>query len=297
MNVTVTGASGFVGASLVQKLVAEGHAVHMLGRKRNASLPSSVSFSDWNATEEPPAGSLAAADAVIHLAGEPVGRRWTPEVKARIRKSRIDGTRHLVNGLSTASPRPKVLICASAIGFYGSRGDEILTEASEPGDDFLARVVIDWEQTAELAEALGIRAVRLRTGMVLGHGGALAKILPPFRMGVGGRLGSGRQWMSWIHIDDEINLIEYAIRNDAVRGAVNAVSPSPVTNAEFTRELAAAVHRPAILPVPKLALRLLLGEMADVVLASQRVIPQAAQSAGFRFMYPKLGPALANLLR
>ena len=252
----------------------------------------------WRSAEaEPPSGSLAGADAVIHLAGEPVAQRWTPEVKNRIRGSRVDGTRHLVNALSTESRRPQVLICASAIGIYGSRGDEVLTENSSRGDDFLARLVIDWEQAALLAEALGIRVVRLRFGVILGRdGGALAKMLPPFRFGLGGRLGSGRQWTSWIHIDDVINLILFALATPAVRGAVNATAPEPVTNAEFTKELAAALHRPAIFPVPKFALNLLFGEMAGVVLASQRVIPEAAKNAGFEFEYPQLGPALRRLL-
>jgi uncharacterized protein len=298
MNVTLTGATGFVGARLTRALLEAGHAIHALARKRPANLPPSVRFSEWRSAEaEPPPESLAGADAVIHLAGEPVAQRWTPDVRNRIRSSRVDGTRQLVNALSTESRRPQVLICASAIGIYGSRGDEILTESSAPGDDFLARVVIDWEKAAVLAEALGIRVVRLRFGVVLGEdGGALAKMLPPFRFGVGGRLGSGRQWTSWIHIDDAINLIEFALANPSVRGAVNATAPHPVTNAEFTKDLAAAIHRPAICPVPKFALKLLFGEMADVVLASQRVIPEAAKGAGFQFEYTQLGPALRRLL-
>jgi hypothetical protein len=203
----------------------------------------------------------------------------------------------LVNALSTESRRPQVLICASAVGYYGSRGDEILNEKSAPGNDFLARVVVDWEKAASLAESLGIRVVRLRFGMVLGkEGGALAKMLPPFRLGVGGRLGSGRQWTSWIHIDDLIHLILFALTTASVNGAMNATAPEPVTNAEFTKELAAAIHRPAIFPVPKFALRLLFGEMAGMLLASQRVIPDAAKNAGYEFQYPKLGPALRRLV-
>ena len=297
MNITITGATGFVGMRLVHKLLQAGHAVHALARARTAGLPPEVQFSEWHSTQgEPPPESLAAADAVVHLAGEPVARRWTSEVKQRIRASRVDGTRYLVNALSTQPRRPQVLVNASAIGFYGSRGDEILTEDSAPGDDFLAGVVRDWEKSAELAEALGIRVVRLRIGMVLGQGGALAQMLPPFRMGLGGRLGGGKQWMSWIHIEDVTNLILFAIQNNAVRGALNATSPNPVTNAEFTKELAAALHRPAILPIPALAVKLKFGEMANVVLASQRVIPKAAQAAGFQFEYPQLKPALVRLL-
>jgi hypothetical protein len=298
MYITVTGATGFVGPRLTRALLDAGHAVHALARKRPANLPPSVQFSEWRSGEtEPPSESLARADAVIHLAGEPVAQRWTPEVKRRIVTSRVDGTRHLVNALSTQSRRPQVLICASAIGFYGSRGDEILTERSSPGDDFLAQVVVEWEKAAVLAEALGIRVVRIRLGMVLGKdGGALAKMLPPFRLGLGGRLGDGRQWTSWVHIDDVIHLILFALVNAGVRGPINATSPNPVTNREFTMELAAALHRPAIFPVPALALKLLFGEMASVVLASQRVIPEAAKTAGFEFQYPKLGPALRRLL-
>jgi uncharacterized protein len=298
MNVTVSGGTGFVGARLTRALLNAGHTIHALARKRPTNLPAEVRFSAWpSADEEPPSESLENADAVIHLAGEPVAQRWTPEVKKRIRNSRVDGTRHLVNALSTQSRRPAVLISASAIGIYGSRGDEILTEKSTPGDDFLARVVIDWEKAASLAEALGIRVVRLRLGVVLGQdGGALAKMLPPFRFGLGGPLGNGRQWTSWIDIDDVINLTLFSLSNSNVRGAVNATAPEPVSNSEFTKELAAALHRPAIFPVPKLALSILFGEMAGVLLSSQRVIPEATKSAGFEFQHPKLAPALRRLL-
>jgi uncharacterized protein len=298
MNITVTGATGFVGARLTHALLDAGHAVHALARKRPPNLPASARFSEWRSMdEEPPPESLTGADAVIHLAGEPVAQRWTPEAKQRIYSSRVDGTRHLVNALSTQSRRPGVLISASAIGIYGSRGDEILTERSTAGDDFLASLVTDWEKAAVLAEALGIRVARLRLGVVLGKdGGALQKMLPPFRLGLGGRLSSGRQWTSWIHIDDVINLILFILANAGVHGAINATAPEPVSNAEFTKELAGAIHRPAIFPVPKLALGILFGEMAGMVLASQRVIPEAAKGAGFEFQYPKLGPALRRLL-
>ena len=297
MNITVTGASGFIGYRLVQELLQSGHTIHALGRKRSADLPAAVRFSEWRSIEaEPPPESLAAADAIVQLAGEPVAQRWSPDVKQRIRSSRVDGTRNLVNALAKQSHRPRVLVCASAIGYYGSRGDEVLTETSSPGRDFLAQVVIDWEQAARQAEALGIRVVPLRFGVVLGNGGALPKMLPPFRLGIGGRLASGQQWMSWIHVEDVIGLIRFSLDNSAARGPMNATSPGPVTNAEFTQELAAALHRPAIFPVPRFALKLLFGEMAEVLLGSQRVIPQAAQSAGFQFQYPELRPALVRLL-
>jgi uncharacterized protein (TIGR01777 family) len=298
MKITVTGATGLIGYRLTKSLLESGHAIHTLGRRRAAGLPESVGFSEWKSTnEEPPAESLAGADAVIHLAGEPVAQRWTPEVKTRIRASRVEGTRQLVNALSTQSRRPAVLINGSAIGYYGSRGDEVLTEDSDAGDDFLARLTIEWEHAAELAEALGMRVVLLRTGLVLGKdGGALAKMLPPFRFGLGGRLGSGKQWMSWIHIDDLIRLILFSIENAGVRGPVNGTAPHPVTNVQFTKDLAAVLHRPAVLPAPQFVLRRALGEMANAVLASQRVVPRVAQSAGFEFQYPQLRAALERLL-
>src|SRR5258708_16556389 len=196
MTIVVTGATGFVGTLLTERLLDGGHAVRALVRRRRGRIPAAVQVFEWDSRQEPLPQSLEGADAVIHLAGEPVARRWRAEVKRLIRSSRVDGTRHLVNALSTQTRRPRVLICASAIGIYGSRGDEVLTEISEPGDDFLARVVVDWEKSAELAEALGIRVVRLRLGGVLGKGGALAKMLPPFRFRVGGRIGSCRQWSS-----------------------------------------------------------------------------------------------------
>jgi uncharacterized protein (TIGR01777 family) len=225
-----------------------------------------------------------------------VGQRWTVEAKQRIRESRVVGTRKLVEALATLPRRPEALICASAIGYYGSRGDEILTESSAPGSGFLPEVCVAWEREAQAAEALGIRVVRVRTGVVLAAGGgALARMLPPFRMGVGGRLGSGRQWMSWIHLEDMAALFRFAVESQ-VRGALNGVAPHAVTNSEFTRELAHALGRPAVFPVPEFALRLLFGEMAEVLLASQRVAPGAAQAAGFRFRFPQLAPALAGLL-
>jgi uncharacterized protein (TIGR01777 family) len=297
VNVTVTGASGFLGPRLTQKLLETGNALHVLGRRRGAGLPASVQFSEWASTDVvPPADALASADAVIHLAGEPVAQRWTEAVKNRIHDSRVQGTRHLVNALSIQSHRPRVLVCASAIGYYGSRADQFLTEASSAGDDFLARVCAEWEEAAQLAESLGVRVVRLRIGVVLGQGGALARLLPLFRAGIGGRLSSGYQWMSWIHIDDIVKLILFAINYSAIRGAVNATAPHPVTNDEFTRRLATALHRPAFLPVPAFALKLALGEMSEVLLASQRVLPAAAKSAGFQFQYPELHAALDNLL-
>jgi len=274
MNIGITGASGLIGTRLRERLKEAGHAA--LPIPRDSAPP--------------------ACDALVHLAGEPVAQRWTAAARKRIHDSRVEGTRHLVNTLSAQSARPRVLVCASAVGFYGSRGDQILTEASSAGTDFLARVVVEWEEAAQLAESLGIRVVRLRFGMVLGNGGALPKLLPPFRFGVGGRLGSGHQWMAWIHVDDAVNLILFALNYAAIRGAVNATAPHPVTNEEFTERLAITLHRPAFLPVPAFALKLALGDMSEMLLASQRVLPTVAKSAGFRFQYPDLRAALENLL-
>jgi uncharacterized protein (TIGR01777 family) len=239
---------------------------------------------------------LREADAVIHLAGEPVAQRWTAAAKQRIRESRVAGTRHLVQGLADLSHRPQTLICASAIGYYGSRGDEVLRETAPPGNDYLAQVCQAWENEAQAAMPLGMRVVRIRIGVVLDpRGGALQRMLPPFRLGVGGRLGDGKQWMSWIHLQDLAALFQFAL-DHPVTGALNGVSPNPVINSEFTRELARAVHRPALLPTPSLALQALFGEMSQVLLASQRVVPAAAETAGFQFRFPQLAPALADLL-
>jgi uncharacterized protein (TIGR01777 family) len=298
MNITLSGAAGFLGSHLASTLLSKGASLHFLGRHAPAGLPPGVRFSEWSsASAEPPAAAFTDADVIIHLAGEPVAQRWTPEVKKLIRSSRIDSTRQIVNALSTQSRRPQVLVNASAVGIYGSRGDEFLDEQSEPGDDFLARVVVDWEQAALLAESLGIRVVLIRTGLVLGRdGGVLARMLPPFRAGLGGRLGSGKQWMPWIHLDDWINLVLFAIQNTALRGAINATAPNPATNAQFTRDLAATVHRPAILPVPGFVLKMAMGEMAGAILASERTIPKVALSTGFQFQFSRLRRALESLL-
>jgi hypothetical protein len=297
VKVIVTGASGFLGSRLVERLLHEGHHVHVLGRARKRGLPAEVGFSVWDAMTGPPAvESIEGADAVIHLAGEPVAQRWSETVKRRIMDSRRLGTKHLVQGLSHAGRKPKVLVSASASGYYGDRGDETLTESSEPGSGFLPDVCIQWEKQALAASRLSIRVAMVRSGIVLGKGGgALARMLPPFRMGVGGKLGSGQQWMSWVHVDDLISLFVFAMERDGVIGAMNGVSPGAVRNSEFTRELAAAVHRPAVFPAPQFALKLMFGEMAEIILDSQRILPKAAEEAGFRFAYPELRGALREL--
>jgi len=279
MNVALTGASGFIGRAVAEYLQRSGHSV------RAVSLRGVL-----------PPDALAGSNAVIHLAGEPVAQRWTAAARDKILRSRVEGTRAVVAAMR-AQP-PQVLISASAVGYYGSRGDEVLTESAQPADDFLGHVAAAWEEEARAAEPLGVRVARLRIGVVLGpNGGALARMLLPFRLGVGGRLGSGRQWMSWIHIEDLVALIAFLMRESTVRGVFNATSPFPVTNREFTRALAEAVHRPAILPVPAFVLKWMLGEMSDVLLASQRAFPDAAQRAGFVFEHPDIFASLAQIVR
>jgi len=278
MNIAVTGGSGFIGKALTSHLRAAGH--HVTAISIRDRVQSAV---------------FAGCDAVVNLAGEPVSQRWTAVARERIVDSRVQGTRKLVAALQEQPPR--VLVSASAIGYYGSRGDEVLTEDSAPAADFLATVCVDWEQEAHAAEAFGVRVVTPRLGVVLGpNGGALAQMLLPFKLGLGGRLGTGRQWMSWIHLDDLVSLLEFAIVNETLRGPVNATASNPVTNAEFTRSLAAVLHRPAILPVPAFALKLLFGEMSQVILGSQRAIPEVASRAGFSFRYSDVGRALAAAL-
>jgi uncharacterized protein (TIGR01777 family) len=273
MIIALTGASGFIGRHLRAEWPADWRAI-----PRGGAVPQE-------------------ATAVVHLAGEPVAQRWTVEAKRRIRESRVEGTRALVNSIAARSTRPTVLISAAAIGLYGDRGDEWLDEAASPASGFLAEVSRDWEAEASRAELFGVRVVTIRFGLVLGRdGGALAKMLPIFRLGLGGRLGAGTQWMSWIHIDDIAGLIRFAIENDHARGVWNGVAPNPVTNREFTRAFAGALHRPAVFPVPKFALRLAAGEMSQILLDSQRCTPKAAIAAGYPFRYPTLEPALAAVL-
>ncbi|MDP8991342.1 MAG: TIGR01777 family oxidoreductase [Acidobacteriota bacterium] len=277
MKVVITGGLGFIGRAIAERLRANGHTVTAVSLRT-----------------PPSAEAFAGCGAVVNLSGEPVAQRWTAAAKERIMNSRVQGTRTLVAALRQHPPA--ALISASAIGYYGSRGAEILTEESPPGSGFLGQVAVAWEQEARAAEEFGVRVVTPRIGVVLGRGGgALPQIALPFRFGVGGRLGDGKQWTSWIHLDDLISLVEFSIATSTLRGAVNAVAPNPVTNAEFTRELAAALHRPAILPVPTLALKILLGEMSQAILASQRVIPQAALRAGFQFRFTEVGEALRHI--
>jgi len=298
LKITISGASGLIGRRLLKLLAADGHALHVLSRHAGTNMPPNVKVSAWDPAErDPPRDAVAGADAIVHLAGESVAQRWSEDVKHRIRESRVMGTTNLVQGMGIAPQPPKILICASATGYYGSRGDEVLTEASAPGSDYLAEVCVEWEKAAQAAETLGVRVARIRTGVVLDRrGGALGKMLLPFKMGVGGRVGTGRQWMSWIHAGDLASLIRWTITTP-VSGPVNAVAPNPVTNAEFTRELASALGRPAIFPVPAFGLKLIFGEMSEVLLGSQRVQPKVAETGGFEFQYPHLNKALREVLK
>ena len=305
MRVAITGATGFIGRRLVRRLPADGHDVVGLTRdveRARAALPVRCRAVRW----DPEGGdttptALKDVDAVVHLAGESVaGGRWTAVRKRAIRESRVAGTRALVHALGVLPPaaRPRALVGASAIGIYGDRGDEELDERSAPGRGFLAEVCGEWEAATTAASALGLRTAIVRVGIVLGRdGGALRSMLPPFRLGIGGRLGSGRQWMSWIHVDDLVELFARALSDERVTGVVNGVAPRPVTNAEFTRKLAHALGRPALIPAPAFALRLALGEMSSILLASQRVAPRAALALGFRFRHIELAAATAELCR
>lgn len=298
MKCIVSGGTGFIGRRLVDRLRRDNNYVAVWSRKPGLERRIGVASHFWDPlTGEPPEESVNAMDAVVHLAGEPVAHRWNDELKRRIRDSRVLGTRRLVDAIGRVQHKPKALVCASAIGYYGNRGDEVLTEASGPGKGFLADVCRAWEDEAERARDFGLRVIRMRIGFVLGtDGGALAQMLPVFRAGAGGRLGSGRQWMPWIHVDDVTEAFTYAVENE-VGGVWNVTAPNPVRNSEFTEKLGAAVHRPAIVPVPQFALKLAFGELAQHMLDSARVVPGEPLKAGFRFRFPELGPALADLTR
>ncbi len=256
-----------------------------------------AAFFCWDAGGVPPLDCMGRLDAVVHLAGEPVAQRWNTEVRQRIRDSRLDGTRRLVDAISALRLKPSVLVSASAMGYYGDGGESILTESSPAGGGFLADTCVRWEQEATRANDFGVRAVPIRIALVLGAGGGMMKrVLPLFRAGLGGKLGDGHQWISWIHVDDLVRMIIFAAENRGVTTVLNGSSPNPVRNEEFTRELAAALKRPAVLPVPKFALRLAMGPVADHILDSARVVPDAAIAHGFQFDYSRLGSCFSELL-
>ncbi len=295
MRVTITGATGLIGKKLVHALTARGDEVTVLSRDpAQAARDLRVSAERWDPVAEPaPREALDGRDGVIHLAGAPVAQRWTSSVKRDIRESRTLGTRNLVAGLAAASPTPPVLVSASAVGYYGPRGDERLDEGSAPGTDFLAQVCVEWEHEAQAATQHDIRVATLRTGIVLdAGGGALGRMLTPFRLGVGGPVAGGHQYMPWIHADDVVSLYLSALDDPDISGALNVAAPEPVTNRQFSKALGRALQRPAIAPVPAIALRVLYGEMAEIITEGQRAIPARALQLGHDFRHPDLDEAL-----
>lgn len=300
-RVVVAGATGAIGRALTAELVRRGNEVVMLSRNPGKGAGTKgAAMLPWPEPKRspPPADALAGADAVVNLLGEPIAQRWTEAVKQEIRDSRVLGTRSLVQGIRSLAPgqRPQVFVSQSATGYYGSRGEERLDEDAPPGGDFLAQVVIEWEREAVAAEQL-TRVVLTRTGVVLAaDSGALAQMLGPFRLGLGGPVAGGRQYVSWIHLDDVVGALIAALETEALRGPVNLTAPSPVTNRELSKALGRVLGRPAVLPVPAAALRIAYGEMAQVVTTGQRVVPSRLLEAGYRFRQPDLEPALRDLL-
>jgi uncharacterized protein len=303
MRVFVTGGTGLIGSRLVRQLLKRGDQAVVLSRRPDAAAklfgPSCTVVSGDPTQTGAWMDAVADCDAVINLAGENVfGRRWNAEVKALLHDSRVRATQNVVEALRRRSDgRPRTLVNASAIGYYGPHGDEELTEDSPPGDDFLARICIDWEKAARAVESAGVRCVPVRVGVVLDkEGGALAKLLTPFKLGAGGPVGSGKQWMSWIHHEDMTGLFLLALDNAAATGPLNGTAPGPVTNRDFGRALGRALHRPAFMPMPGFALRLLVGAAAEVILTGQRVLPRRAQQLGYAFKYPTVDAALQEIV-
>ena len=300
MRVTLTGATGRIGLSIVEELAGRGDDVTVLSRdpdRAREKLPTIVEAAAWDPKSGPaPADALSGRDAVVHLAGEDVAQRWSAKAKREIRDSREIGTRNLVAGIDQAGDaRPATLVSASASGLYGPRGDEPVGEDAPPGDDFLAGVVAAWEREARRAEKLGLRVAIMRTGVVLSpDAGALKKMLPPFKLGVGGPVAGGGQYLPWVHLDDVVGMYVAAIDDARWSGPVNVVAPHPVTNREFSRALGRALHRPAVLPVPGLALKVLYGEMSQIVLTGVNMVPRRAQELGYEFRHPEVAEALES---
>lgn len=297
MKILITGASGIIGTALQRSFKEKGYEM-LLASRKEATDDGHIQWDIEKGFTEPE--RLEGLDAVVHLAGESISAlRWTDEKKKAIHDSRVHGTRSVVEALSKLKARPKVLVAASAIGFYGDRADEEMTESSTAGDTFLADVSKEWESEARRAEDSGIRTVLLRTGIVLSKdGGALGTMLTPFKFGVGGVVGSGKQWMSWISLDDQISVINYAIENESLRGAINSVSPNPVTNEQFTKILGEVLYRPTILPLPEFAVSMVFGEMGDaLLLASTKVLPKRLEDAGFKFEFPELKGAIEHAVK
>lgn len=298
MKVLVSGSSGLIGSAVVTQLKKDGHSVSRLVRSKSG-LPEEQVL--WNPTARIiDSRGLEGFDAFIHLAGDPIAEgRWTQEKKAAIRDSRVKGTRLITEAVARLARPPKAFLCASAIGYYGDRGDELLTEESPPGTGFLPETGIQWEQACQPAADVGARVVNLRFGIVMSkEGGALKKMLPPFLFGMGGKLGGGKQWMSWISLPDAAAAVSHALTDASLRGPVNITAPNPATNADFTKALGKALRRPAVATVPAFAVRMMFGEMADAaLLASTRVEPKRLKASGFRFKHPDLEPALRELLK
>lgn len=301
MNVTVTGATGLIGSQLVRTLRDRGDDVTVLSRSpEKAQATLGVTAVAWDPLAGPaPEEALRGRDAVVHLAGEPVAQRWNDDVKRRILESRETGTRNLVSGLAALADaeRPRTLVSSSAVGYYGKHGDERVPESSPAGDDFLAGVCVAWEREADAATALGLRVVSIRTGVVLDKdGGALKTMLPPFKLGVGGPVAGGAQYLPWIHVDDLVGLYLHALGDPSWSGPYNGAAPEPVTNKAFSKALGRALRRPAVAPVPGFAIRLLYGDMAEIVTEGQRAVPERPLAGGFAFRHPDLDAALADAL-
>lgn len=293
-KVLISGATGLIGGAISSSLTAQGFVMNRLTRKPSANS-SDIS---WDPSQLIAPGKVSGFDVVIHLAGENIFGVWTKEKKQKISDSRVVGTKNLVAGLVSAQQKPRIFLCASAIGYYGNRGDEILSEDSTPGDGFLAEVCCEWEAAATPARDAGIRTVNIRTGIVLSSkGGALQKMLPAFRFGLGGKLGSGKQWWSWIHIDDMVGAVHHALEQSSLNGPVNFTAPNPATNTELTKTLARVLSRPAFFNVPEFTLRLALGKSAnELLLSGQRVEPAKLSASGYKFRFPDLEGALRNLV-
>jgi len=294
MKVLITGGRGFIGSALSRELRTAGHDVVITTRKETNSTGELT----WSPPSLIPQKKISIFDAIVNLAGDSIfSDRWTKDKKERIRSSRINTTHYLIESIKNADVKPKVLINASAVGFYGPHGDEEVTENMSPGKDFLASVCNAWESEARKAEGIRVRTVITRFGIVLGpDGGALQKMITPFKAFVGGYLGSGKQWMSWVHIDDITGFIKYAIEHDKISGVYNVTTPNPVTNKDFSSTLGRALGRPSIFPVPGFALRAALGEFGEILLTGQRVIPERALTSGYKFKYPLLDEALKSIL-
>ena len=296
MRVAISGVSGLIGSALRSSLMSEAHEVIALTRQAGLPPLESITWDIDNGRFD--ASGLENVDVVVHLAGAPVAERWNDARKAAIKNSRVRSTKLVVEGLKSLKNPPKVLVSASAVGFYGDGGDTELDESAPPGEGFLPEVCQEWEKATMEALGLGIRAVCMRVGIVLStQGGALGKMLLPFKLGVGGPVGSGKQWMPWIHIDDIVGAFRYVIANDDLVGAVNATAPHPVTNAEFSKALGHTLHRPAFMPAPAFALKLAFGEMSQILLEGQRAVPKKLQFAGYEFKYPDLADALEDVVR